>query len=137
MAKRKNDEANLEKRLESLKTYIRRVLQKSGKYRSEMTQQVELTATTLLIFRKIRSEILENDSPPIIEEKSREGDKRKKENPIYTMYRDFANLLRRDLRALKMNQELARSSKEDEEMGEDKGALVTLMKELNKEDEDE
>lgn len=137
MTKKKNDEANLEKRLESLKTYIRRVLQKSGKYRSEMTQQVELTATTLLIFRKIRSEIMENDSPPIIEEKSREGDLRKKENPIYTMYRDFANLLRRDLRALKMNQELARSSKEDEETGEDKGALVTLMKELNKEDEDE
>lgn len=137
MTKKKNDEANLEKRLESLKTYIRRVLQKSGKYRSEMTQQVELTATTLLIFRKIRSEIMENDSPPIIEEKSREGDLRKKENPIYTMYRDFANLLRRDLRALKMNQELARSSKEDEETGEDKGVLVTLMKELNKEDEDE
>lgn len=132
----KTDSENLEKRLDSLKTYIRRVLQKSGKYRSEMTQQVELTATTLLIFRKIRSEILEHDSPPIIEEKSREGDLRKKENPIYMMYRDFANLLRRDLRALKMNQELARRDK-DEDEGDDKGALVTLMKDLNKEDEEE
>lgn len=128
---------NLEVRLENLKSYIRKVLKKAGKYRSEMTQQVELTATTLLIFRKIRSEILENDSPPIIEEKSREGDLRKKENPIYTMYRDFANLLRRDLRALKMNQELARNNKEDEEPEDEKGTLVTLMKDLNKEDEEE
>lgn len=128
---------NLENRLENLKSYIRKVLKKAGKYRSEMTQQVELTATTLLIFRKIRSEILENDSPPIIEEKSREGDLRKKENPIYTMYRDFANLLRRDLRALKMNQELARNNKEDEEPEDEKGTLVTLMKDLNKEDEEE
>ena len=138
MAKRtKKEDENLEARLENLKTYIRKVLKKAGKYKSEMTQQVELTATTLLIFRKIRGEILENDAPPIIEEKSREGDCRKKENPIYTMYRDFANLLRRDLRALKMNQELARREKDDDEADGESGALVTLMKELNKEDEEE
>lgn len=134
--KKKTEEDNLE-RLENLKSYIRKVLKKAGKYRGEMTQQVELTATTLLIFRKIRGEILENDAPPIIEEKSREGDCRKKENPIYTMYRDFANLLRRDLRALRMNQELARRDKDDEETEEGKGTLVTLMKELNKEDEED
>lgn len=133
----KSEGESPEKSLENLKSYIRKVLKKAGKYRSEMTQQVELTATTLLIFRKIRSEILEKDSPPIIEEKSREGDLRQKENPIYGMYRDFANLLRRDLRALKMNQELARRDKDEDEGGEDKGALVTLMKELNKEDEED
>lgn len=135
--KKKAEAEDLEKRLEGLKTVIRRALKSAGKYRSEMTQQVELTATTLLIFRKIRGEILENDAPPIIEEKSREGDCRRKENPIYTMYRDFANLLRRDLRALKMNQELARRDKDEDDSEGDNGALVTLMKELSKEDEED
>lgn len=134
--KNKASADDLEKRLEGLKTVIRRTLKAAGKYRSEMTQQVELTATTLLIFRKIRDEILSHDEPPIIEEKSREGDCRKKENPIYTMYRDFANLLRRDLRALSMNKELARRDKEDDDAEEGKGTLITLMKELNKEDEE-
>ena len=108
----------------------------AGKYKKEMTKQVELTATTLLIFRKICDEILEKDAQPIIEEKSREGDFRKKENPIYTMYREFARELRHDLRALKMNQELERKGTE-EEHGEEKSALVALMKNLDEEDKEE
>lgn len=136
-SKKKSDMTDARKRLESLKTEIRRILTNAGKYKKELTKQVELTATTLLIFRKISDEILEHDAPPIIEEKSREGDCRKKENPIYTMYREFARELRHDFRALKMNQELARRDKDDEETGDDKGALVTIMKELNKEDEEE
>jgi len=138
MAKKekKSEITESRKRIESLKTEIRRILMNAGKYKKEMTKQVELTATTLLIFRKICDEILEKDAPPIIEEKSREGDCRKKENPIYTMYREFARELRHDLRALKMNQELERKGTEDEQ-GEEKSALVALMKNLDEEDKEE
>lgn len=131
---KKNEQTELEKKLDSLKTYIRRTLKENGLYKKEMTHQVELTASTLLIFRKIRDDILLQDEAPIITEVSREGESRKKENPIYNLYGKFADLLRRDLRALKMNQELTKGKDEKEEMGSDSDPLKELMKNLDDED---
>ena len=55
MAKKekKSEMTESRKRIESLKTEIRRILMNAGKYKREMTKQVELTAKKLLIFRKI------------------------------------------------------------------------------------
>ena len=131
---KKKDANELEKRLDSLKTYIRRTLKENGLYKKEMTHQVELTASTLLIFRKIRDDILLLDEAPIIEEISREGDRRKKENPIYNLYGKFADLLRRDLRALKMNQELTKGREDDKDINYEDDPLKELMKNLDEED---
>lgn len=135
MTKKKRVSGSPEAQLEDLKRYIKKVLNEAGMYRPEMTYQVELTASTMQIFKKIRNEILVNEAQPIIEEKSREGDKRKKENPIYTMYRNFADLLRRDLRSLNMNKELTKGKDEEKPINED-SPLVKLMRDLDEEEEE-
>lgn len=136
--KKKDESTEIEKKLNNLKTYIRKTLKENGLYKKEMTHQVELTASTLLIFRKIRDDILLAEENPIIEETSREGDKRKKENPIYNLYGKFADLLRRDIRALKMNQELTRGKDDKEEkIEESNDPLKVLMQNLDDEDNDE
>lgn len=134
MSKKKRISGSPEAQLEDLRTRLRRIMNQAGAYRPDMTYQVELTASTLLCFRKIREEILEKDAPPIIEEQSREGDKRKKENPIYTLYGKFADLLRRDLRALNMNKELTKAKEDLTDGGE--SPLDEIMKDLAEEREE-
>ena len=78
MAKKKDEskkqpKSEAEKHLKSVKMYIRKTLKANGLYRSEMSQQVEATASVLILFRKVRDEIIEKNEPPIILEKSREG----------------------------------------------------------------
>lgn len=107
-----------QKKLKNLMDTIRRTLQNAGKYKSEMSRQVELTASTIMIYRLVRDAILENEEWPVVEELSREGAMRKKENPIFSTYGKFADMLRRDLRALDMNKELTKG-KDDAVGGED------------------
>lgn len=136
--KKKTEETEFEKKLANLKTYIRKTLKENGLYKKEMTHQVELTASTLLIFRKIRDDILVAEEPPMITEVSREGESRKKENPIYNLYGKFADLLRRDLRALKMNQELTRGREDKDEMIDSANdPLKKLMQDLDEEEDNE
>lgn len=135
MSKKKRVAGSPEAQLEDLRTRLRRIMNEAGAYRADMTYQVELTASTLLCFRKIREEILVKNAKPIIKEKSREGDMRKKENPIYTLYGKFADLLRRDLRALNMNKELTKAK--EELKGDGFSPLDEIMRDLNEEDKDE
>ena len=123
--KRTEDMGTADKQLEYLKTYIRRVLKQNDKYKPEMTHQVELTASTLLVFRKVRDEVLKADQLPTVTEKSRENEDRTKENPIYNLYIKMADVLRRDLRSLRMNQELDR--------GSDTDAMTKLMESMKDE----
>ena len=136
MAKKKRVNGSPEAQLTDLRNYIQKLLKKEGMYQPEMTYQVEITASTIQIFKKIRDEILVKNAPPVIEEKSREGDKRKKENPIYTMYRGFADLSMRSLRALNMNKELTKGREDKEEQGAEDSPLAMLMKDLDKDEEE-
>lgn len=118
-SKRMEERKKMEqKKLKNLMDTIRRTLQHAGKYKSEMSRQVELTASTIMIYRLVRDAILENEEWPVVEELSREGAMRKKENPIFSTYGKFADMLRRDLRALDMNKELTKG-KDDAVGGED------------------
>lgn len=139
MAKKKDEskkqsKSEAEKHLKSVKMYIRKTLKANGLYRSEMSQQVEATASVLILFRKVRDEIIEKDEPPIILEKSREGDERMKGNPIYDEFLKFSGELRRSLRALKMNQEL-RAKETDGELMPENDPLKVLMKSMDEEEE--
>jgi hypothetical protein len=132
MSKKKRVAGSPEAQLEDLRTRLRRIMNEAGAYRADMTYQVELTASTILCFRNIREEILVKNAKPIIKEKSREGDMREKENPIYTLYGKFADLLRRDLRALNMNKELTKAK--EELKGDGFSPLDEIMRDLNEED---
>lgn len=121
------------KRLEMMIRYLRKVLKTEGLYRPEMSQQVELTASTLLVFRKIRDAALDELEKATIKETSREGDMRIKNNPIFFIYKEMADLLRRDLRALNMNKELTKG-KTDKINDEEEDALTLLMRQQSEDD---
>ena len=57
--KRKKEEN--EKLIDNIKTHVRRVLMKQGKYSPEMSYQIELLASDLLVFRKIRNMVLDEE----------------------------------------------------------------------------
>lgn len=125
-------EEKKDKRLEIMIRYLRKVLKEEGLYRKEMSQQVELTASTLLVYRKIRDVALSDDETPTVTETSREGFSRQKANPIFFLYEKMADLLRRDLRALNMNKELTKGK--DDKTDDEEDGLAMLMKRIDKED---
>ena len=127
------EERQSDKKLEMMIRYLRKVLKDEGLYRKEMSQQVELTASTLLVFRKIRDAALDEIEKATIKETSREGDTRIKNNPIFFLYKEMADLLRRDLRALNMNKELTKG-KTDKINDEEEDALALLMRKQSEDD---
>ena len=130
MSKQENDTG---RKLEVMIRYLRKVLKTEGLYRPEMSQQVELTASTLLVFRKVRDTALDEIEKATIKETSREGDTRIKNNPIFFLYKEMADLLRRDLRALNMNKELTKG-KTDKINDEEEDALALLMRQQSEDD---
>ena len=95
-----------EKRLKNLARYVRGVLRRAGKWSPEMSYQVELLATDLLVYRKLRDDVLNNGVTAI--ETSREGHSREKLRPSVQMLRQQADTVRADLNVLLMNRALER-----------------------------
>lgn len=124
------NEKQITRKIENIKTHVRRVLKEHEMYSSEMSYQIELLASDLLVFRKIRDEVLKEEQTPTVTEKSREGKDRIRENPIYNLMAKFADRLRKDLRSLMMNKELAPTESKGDE-GND--ALTQLMDSLKEE----
>lgn len=129
MAKKKNTKENQdpEKTLDGLVRTLRQTLTKADIYRPEMARQVELTASTLMVFRKVRDAVLHELETVTVKETSREGDPRIKNNPVFFLYKEMADLLQRNLRALNMNKELTKG-KDDKQTENDVDPLALLMK---------
>lgn len=127
---KKNDP---EKTLDGLIRTLRQTLTKENLYRPEMARQVELTASTLLVFRKVRDAVIQESESVTISETSREGDGRIKNNPMFFLYKEMADLLQRNLRALNMNKELTRG-KDDKVNESEDDPLALLMKEQKEDD---
>lgn len=117
------------KKLENLRRTIRKLLNEQGKYRKELTYQVEVAASTLLAWRKVRDEAI-TVQRIVLRETSREGDERWKAHPIFEMYAKMTDVLRRDLRALQMNKEREKALEDDGEGGD---GLTELMAALGEE----
>ena len=129
MTKKKNTKENQdpEKTLDGLVRTLRQTLTKADLYRPEMARQVELTASTLLVFRKVREVVLRVEETATVKETSREGDSRVKNNPVFFLYKEMADLLQRNLRALNMNKELTKG-KDDKQAESDVDPLALLMR---------
>ena len=120
-----------------LKETIRRQLKEAGVYDPEISYQIELTASDILLYRKLRDEALAEETDVLITEFSREQRPRQKINPIFDAMKKQADVVRKDLRALYMNRELKRAKKEDEDKKKDDpiAALMNKMNEIDSEDE--
>ena len=119
-----------QKMLKSLKDYMRRALTERGKYSGEYTYQVEIAAMSVILTRKVWDIAMDAEEKPVLTEKSREGDIRAKENPIFTLYIKLAAQARRDLRALQMNKEI---EKGDANSAGGDDALTQLMQSMTEE----
>lgn len=129
MAKKKaKNEQTPEKILDGLIRTLRQTLKDEGLYHPEMARQVELTASTLMLFRKVREVAMSEAEKVTIKETSREGDGRIKNNPIFFLYKEYADLLQRNLRALNMNKELTKG-KDDKVNDSEDDPLAMLMRE--------
>lgn len=118
-----------QKRYKNKRSWLYKVLKKSDKYKPEMTEQLTLAARTAVICDRIWLELSEEEKM-LIEEKSREGDKRLKVTPLLDAYLKAEAAHRRNLRALKMNKEMESKDAPQENEGDD--PLRKLM-----EDDDE
>lgn len=104
----------------NIKRYVRSVLKRAGKWAPEMGYQVELLATDLLIYRRLRDELLEG--AVLITETSREGNDRQKVHPAVAALKQQADAVRADLKSLLMNREIERDG-----VGDDGGGLLAEL----------
>lgn len=101
----------------NIKRYVRSVLKRAGKWAPEMGYQAELLATDLLIYRRLRDELLAG--AVLITETSREGNDRQKVHPAVAALKQQADAVRADLKSLLMNREIERDG-----VGDDGGGLL-------------
>lgn len=118
--------------VEALKSYVTKLLAEQGLYQKEMCYQVELLASDLVVFRRIRDEAVKAETSLLLTETSREGEARSKENPIFVMMARYADRVRKDLRSLLMNREIQPG---DDVKLKDDDPLTALMNDLSKEEE--
>lgn len=83
---------------------IRAALKRAGKWSAEMELQVEALASDIVVYRRLRDDIMQNGV--MMEEISREGDARARLRPSVGVFRQYSDALRADLKVLLMNRVL-------------------------------
>ena len=91
-----------EKQIRNVSRYIRGVLKKTGGYDGTQGYQIELVATDIVVFRKIRKALLEAETVTVTEF-SREGDPREKPHPLLFQLREQSKVVSKGLDLLMMN----------------------------------
>ena len=90
------------KTLQGMKRQITQILRDAGNYDPTLCYQVELVATDILIYRKMREELLEAGEI-LTQETSREGDARRRANPLVSLVRKQSEIVQKGLDRLTMN----------------------------------
>lgn len=90
------------RQLTNITKYIRKTLKESGINDRTLGYQIDLAASSILAFRKVRDEFFALESV-IIEETSREGASRKKAHPLLFEFREQGKLVQDALDKLTMN----------------------------------
>jgi hypothetical protein len=94
---------NFAKLIKAKKQYIVKLLKKQGKYSEELSMQVKIVAQLLVKTDVLAEEVFGDGHQSMLQQTSREGDKRAIVNPTEKLYLDYAQQSQRALRALGMN----------------------------------
>ena len=124
-------------KIENIKTVIRRHLQKADVYAPELSYQIELAASDILLYRKLREKALSEDTHITVTEYSREGKPREKINPVFAAMKEQADVVRRDLRHTDCGRpcrELKRNEKAKENESDPLEEMMKKLNEIDKED---
>ena len=120
-----------DKKAAAIARYITKKLTEAGAYDPTLSYQVELVASDLLIYRKLRDACLDDEESVTFKEKSREGNSRTKVNPIFSELRRQSKIVQEGLDMLTMN---IKSKKKKAETSDTIQELTRMMKE--EEDDD-
>ena len=120
-----------DKKAAAIARYITKKLTEAGAYDPTLSYQVELVASDLLIYRKLRDACLDDEESVTFKEKSREGNSRTKVNPIFSELRRQSKIVQEGLDMLTMN---IKSKKKKAETSDTIQELTQMMKE--EEDDD-
>lgn len=120
-----------DKKAAAIARYITKKLTEAGAYDPTLSCQVELVASDLLIYRKLRDACLDDEESVTFKEKSREGNSRTKVNPIFSELRRQSKIVQEGLDMLTMN---IKSKKKKAETSDTIQELTRMMKE--EEDDD-
>lgn len=85
------------------KKYITQLLKDRGKYSSELSMQIKITAQLLIRADELANIIFSSEHRPINTSISREGDERESISPLERLYIEYAKQAQKALRALGMN----------------------------------
>ena len=99
------DTKKIAAKIKSKKAYIMKLLKKQGKYTSELTYQVDITAKLLVRADILGDEIMADGHQAVNVEYSREGNERKTIDPKEKLYIELLQQGQKALRALGMNTE--------------------------------
>lgn len=105
------------KRIKSKKNYIVKLLKEQGKYTSELSMQVTITAQLLVKTEMLAAEVLSDQHDVVDVEISREGNQRKTISPKEKLYLDFVQQAQRALRALGMNTDSKERKSDNDSFG--------------------
>lgn len=121
----------IERDLQTMKNLLTETMKAAGLYGPEQVFQIEVCATSLMTYRKMRSEYLDPDEKCFIIEQSREGAPRKKPNPLANELRQEAVCLMSNLR------QLLKPLPEGVKKEEANSVLADLLEQMNREAEEE
>ena len=99
------------------------MLKKEGKYTSELSMQVTLTAQLMVRAEQLQAEMGSPDYQQVIVEYSREGNRRESVNPKEKLLIDLSGQIQKALRALGMNTD----SKDRKNDGDDLGDFMKAL----------
>lgn len=116
-----------EKQIRNISRYIRTILKNTGAYDGTQGYQIEMVATDIVVFRKIRKALLEAKSITVTEF-SREGDPRQKPHPLLFQLREQSKVVSKGLDLLMMN---IKSKKGKVEAAD---SFASFMSEMGKDD---
>jgi len=117
-----------EKELNAIKRYIRQVLKQAGVHDGTLGYQIETVATSVVVFRKMRRELMALDSMTILEY-SDKGQERIKTHPLLAAIREQSKLIIIGLDKLTMNIKSKKVKAEVED------GFTRFMEEMNREDD--
>ncbi|WP_455659896.1 hypothetical protein [Phocaeicola faecalis] len=133
MKKRSEAERAAIKKIKNQKDAIIKTLKDVNKYSKELNYQIDIFSRLYLLFKKITEEVLDDEYSIVYEEKSREGNVRKKIDPLARLPFEQASPLMKLLKGLKMNMELTKPDDGGSRVSSPLDKLIESINNLNEE----
>lgn len=133
MKKRSEAERAAIKKIKNQKDAIIKTLKDVNKYSKELNYQIDIFSRLYLLFKKITEEVLDDEYSIVYEEKSREGNVRKKIDPLARLPFEQASPLMKLLKGLKMNMELTKPDDGGSRVSNPLDKLIESINNLNEE----